>query len=345
MIRPIVLFALILSGCPNSDPDNPPGGGAGGSGPGETPAVTIFEAISDGNDGLACELAQNPENLNLKNESGRTAIEFAYDQERAKVVDCLAKNGANIDGLDFGGEEPIIYALNKGRQSRIKIFLQNIAKRSNAIIEGMPPLFWAFKEDNKGLFGKLLAFGTPPNQRYGDKDNTILMALVENYANESAAPILSNLLNSEGLNINAINKDGNTAYHLASKAKNFSLMQQLKDKGADENIRNAYGQTASDLRGKTFAEMDLDDSSSLSREAKKILNDPYLYKKDCTKFMLSLESEMCPSAYFDGCDQKAKKFFKQSMKNFHSDNCRNSNLTIQCPEKYKLAKACYEKLK
>jgi ankyrin repeat protein len=65
-----------------------------------------------------------------------------------------------------------------------------------------------------------------------------------------AAVSLIDLLIDKGTNVNAVNKQGETALILAVKAGNTHFAHQLLSRGADPYIKTKYGARAKDFVGK-----------------------------------------------------------------------------------------------
>lgn len=71
-----------------------------------------------------------------------------------------------------------------------------------------------------------------------DLEKTLLHLAINNRQSDSKKLELIELLLDRGINIDAKNKSGNTALHLASKSCNHELVMLLTKYGADVNCRN-----------------------------------------------------------------------------------------------------------
>ena len=136
------------------------------------------------------------------------AIFHAISKEDDGIIDLLLKYNPDLNIENNDGETPLHFLLQK----RYNFTNQNIAL----------------------LFDKLLKNGADPNI-LGPYGNTLIHYLASCEHGYDMFEFLFN--NKHNININAKNKDGDTALSLAIKTKNIFAVKFLIKKGADINIR------------------------------------------------------------------------------------------------------------
>lgn len=85
----------------------------------------IICAVKKNNYELVKFLIESGENINIKDEYGRTALMYAVINSDMKIVDLLVKNGANIEIIDFDRRDAMVYSVIAGRGEIIDYFLKN----------------------------------------------------------------------------------------------------------------------------------------------------------------------------------------------------------------------------
>ncbi len=126
-----------------------------------------------------------------------------------------------------------------------KAILDNEADPNLKNGEGQSPLYWAASTANVETLSVLLKAGADINVR--DKDDSTLFHALANHPQSSKAIVFMEVLVEKGFSlIDGIDKDGDTALHIAAIAINFDTVKYLLSEGAKWNIRNNLGKTPDD---------------------------------------------------------------------------------------------------
>ena len=214
----------------------------------ETVEVTpLYIALSREDYGLLRLLVQNGVNLNKRFENGLLPIEFAFHENRTKMVYFLLNHGANIGNMELGcphnleltktliqlGANPMSIDLNcnSGDDEKFKETLKllpNLVYRTLTQQE-LTKLF-----QNPRLLETMIQKGLDVNQTINVFDekgnrikNTFLVQAIENQ-DENAI----DLLLKHGAEVNITNHKGWTPIFYAIRTNQLSLVRKLIAKGA-----------------------------------------------------------------------------------------------------------------
>ena len=83
--------------------------------------------------------------MDLKDESGQTALHKACGFGKLQGVKILVNSGANVNDLEFKGQRPIHFACEEGRQDIVQYLLTKGAKCSVQDKDGLTPLHMCSK--------------------------------------------------------------------------------------------------------------------------------------------------------------------------------------------------------
>lgn len=83
--------------------------------------------------------------MDLKDESGQTALHKACGFGKLQGVNILVNSGANVNDLEFKGQRPIHFACEEGRQDIVQYLLTKGAKCSVQDKDGLSPLHMCSK--------------------------------------------------------------------------------------------------------------------------------------------------------------------------------------------------------
>lgn len=119
-------------------------------------------------------LLKNTEDINLTNDNGMTALEFAVNMNQTEVVQRLLDAGADSN-LDSEYQLPLIKAASNENLEIIKMLLDNGAD-PNKVKDNQTALSVALKKRNSKLVTMLLAAKADPNIKVNDQ-NSLIYAL------------------------------------------------------------------------------------------------------------------------------------------------------------------------
>jgi ankyrin repeat protein len=235
---------------------------------GSTP---LHEAVRSGNLNIIEMILNHGADVNAQDAKGNSPLHIGIPPENhRKVIDLLASRGANVNLRDEHGESPlhILVTLNRNPDV-VQALLDSGADVSIRNIDGKIPLYLAVEEnrfllaplflsrgsdifaaDNSGVTpfdravsmkGSILsALITPETVHQSDNaGNTMLHAAVKN----RAEPAIIGLILDQQAMVNARNKEGNTALHIAIMTNQREAGEFLLSRGADIFSANSVGES------------------------------------------------------------------------------------------------------
>ena len=177
-------------------------------------------------------------NVNQQDEDGNTALLFAAEYGFEDILNLLIGTGADPNLPDFKKRTPLMTAAYRGKANIVTKLLEidSLKKNINAQDkDGDTALIFAAKRGYDNILDLLLQEGADPNLR-NFKERTPLMEATK----RGKANIVTKLLEIDSLkkNINAQDKDGDTALIFAAKRGSDDIMDLLLQAGADPNLSN-----------------------------------------------------------------------------------------------------------
>jgi ankyrin repeat protein len=188
----------------------------------------IHKAVIKGSlDKVAALLKDHPEQLESKNDLGRTPLHLAVIHNKLEIAELLLANGANVNARDPDQHTPLIwtqwiynhdkmerlllahgadvnltdrwnmsaldYAAKQGQIDDAKILRANDAN-INEIVTGATPLYFAVIGTHTKVVELLLANGADPNHKVGGYTLLHFARLVNYFANQISDPKIEELL-------------------------------------------------------------------------------------------------------------------------------------------------------
>ena len=175
-------------------------------------------------------LLANSASSNLKYSDGYSILHKAVMNNDYDYSKLLVKYGTNISIKDIKGHRPLYYV----KHPKIReLFLTNGANPNEDYY-----LHYSILLKDKVAMSQFLQYGANPNVIAPNGKPPIFFVSSVDEINE---------LSKYDTNLDAQDKDGNTALHQFSLLGKKDLVEGLKSLGADISIKNNKGQTASDL--------------------------------------------------------------------------------------------------
>jgi ankyrin repeat protein len=234
-------------------------------------ATPLHEAARSGNIRAMEMILDEGADVNAQDAKGNSPLHIGIPPEQYREgLSLLLSYGANPNLRDEHGESPlhVIITLNRGADAA-QTLLGGDADVSIRNIDGKTPLYLAVEENRLDIIPLLLSYGahvfaadnsgvTPFDRAMRDKSgavnalitpetamqsdnagNTLLHAAVKNRADPS---LIALILDQRAL-VNARNKEGDTALHIATRTNQRESGEFLISRGADIFAANSAGES------------------------------------------------------------------------------------------------------
>ncbi|MDD9901292.1 MAG: ankyrin repeat domain-containing protein [Alphaproteobacteria bacterium] len=159
----------------------------------------------------------------------------------AAAIDRLCKNGTNPDVRDKTQMTPLMWAVHEGQEDAVTALLDKGADVNAQCGDGWTPLYYAAVRGHRDVFFMLLDNGADVNIRDANNQTLLMhMSAASGYIWEQQRLI------EEGVDVNAIDNEGNTALIKAAVTYQVANIELLVRAGADPDIKNQNDETAWD---------------------------------------------------------------------------------------------------
>jgi ankyrin repeat protein len=235
-------------------------------------ATPLHEAVRSGKVRIVNLLIRNGANIDVQDAKGNSALHIAAPvQNHAEIIKLLLENGANPNLRDEHGDSPlhILIMLNRKLDVVNALLARANVEVSTRNIIGQTPLFLAVEENRVSLIPLLISRGsdifaennsgvtpfdramqikgpilealiTPVTARQTDSaGNTILHVAVQN----NADTITIGKILDQSANVNARNRKGDTALHIAARTNQKDASEYIISRGADIFSSNSSGES------------------------------------------------------------------------------------------------------
>jgi uncharacterized protein len=176
----------------------------------ETPLHSV--ATSGNWEESARLLDQTDVDINATNKNGETALHFAVKHGHTTIVEFFLKRGANIHITNLSGKTALDYAVGNANEGLIRLLLKCGAQVN---IKNLP---------------------------YGNNTGQAVI-LFHVAVNIGRFDVVQTFIRHAIVHITAVDKEQNTALHLAQKAGHRKMVKFLLANGADVNAKNFQGRT------------------------------------------------------------------------------------------------------
>ncbi|MDR1308136.1 MAG: ankyrin repeat domain-containing protein [Treponema sp.] len=176
-------------------------------------------------------------NPKLRDEHGETPLHVVITLGRPKeIVAALLAGGSDVSSRNIDGKTALYLTVETGRTDLIPLLLEYHSDIFAADNGGITPLERALKENNPEVLDVLVTEETV--QQSDSAGNTPLHIAVKNRVDVG---IIETILNRHAA-VNARNKEGNTALHIANMVNHESAGTLLISRGADIFASNSNGE-------------------------------------------------------------------------------------------------------
>jgi ankyrin repeat protein len=190
----------------------------------------------------------------LKFSNDRNVFHLGKNWNTGSVIDILLENKDHEEEIinklrekDSRGFNPLHLAIMRDDH----IILSDFLKKDPTLVfekdsHGNSPLRLALIKNHSLIFDKLLATIIESSDKTNLEESFQLISQYLNPKERSVNNAMGSLL-KKGVDINAINNDGNTALHLAALNGNLEMMNFLLNHGAKFDIKDKNGKNALEL--------------------------------------------------------------------------------------------------
>ncbi|MBK4733338.1 ankyrin repeat domain-containing protein [Noviherbaspirillum pedocola] len=218
--------------------------------------TALILAAQNGNVSMMKCLISRGANINHRDGEGMTALHRVVASGNVEAARALIRAGADIDIADGNGNTPLTLALRAGRADMIRGFQAAGADLNRFDSEGNTPLIVAVKNGYVNGVKCLVELGADLNPT----DNEGNTALIWASRNNNASLVDALMMDSEHLDANHRNAQGDTALTIAVKSGCTEAVKALLERSVDVNITDAAGNTplmcaALDQRATSIAEI------------------------------------------------------------------------------------------
>jgi euchromatic histone-lysine N-methyltransferase len=204
--------------------------------------TALHAAAAEGNLLILHVLIQSGANLDVINARLSTPLMEAVENDRNDCVDHLVRVGASLDFRGEDGMTAFHIASKQGNLHSVKTILES--RRVDVNLQddgGWTALIWATEHKQKNVVDYLLTKGADPMIQ-DDEENICL-----HWAAFSGDVDILSIFMQSALDINCVNKHGDTALHIASRRDNVEAVNLLCSRqDVDLNILNKNKETALD---------------------------------------------------------------------------------------------------
>ncbi|XP_064643262.1 ankyrin-1-like isoform X3 [Lineus longissimus] len=237
---------------------------------GKSPLYLAAESGNTENVSIMMELGAEPDTVDM---FGLSPIFAAIRGRWLETVNLLLSKDVDINRQCKIGAAPIHFAALNGDIEIVRVLLDKGAKANLVDKMEATPLILAARFGNIKVGLKLLEVYTPEDVRKANMDGDqaihfavttdnleLVETLIDRGADKDAKnefgftplhfavlsrnlPAVTFLVKKAGVNVNAVDKDGNQAIHFAVTTANLELVETLIDRGADKDAKNEFGFT------------------------------------------------------------------------------------------------------
>ena len=194
-------------------------------------------------------MAERADDINAVDENGDTALHRAAEHGSVIRIHQLLRQGANLEARNEDGATPLILAVANEQYDAIERLLEGGADIHARDHKGDTPLHYSAGASDPSLTSLFLQAGAHPESR-NSNGATPIHAIVEHPTHiepgEDSIETVDVLMRA-GSDLNAQDKDGNTALHYLADGRiggGRQLTEALLERSARTDIKNRQGLTS-----------------------------------------------------------------------------------------------------
>ncbi len=202
--------------------------------------MDFLKAAKEGNLKALKEGLRGVDSVNLKNNSGSTALHLAACYNRVEVVRFLINEKADIHARDVYGAMPVHEAARNGHEESLKILIRYQANFNAVDMDGNTPLHLA-ADDHHLRTVKYLVKKCEIDPKNKQGKTPLGMAVFTDESWPSADTV--KFLLEKNADAGITNPDGDSILHRAVQEGSLSLVKYLLNHGMDLSGKNKKEQT------------------------------------------------------------------------------------------------------
>ena len=207
----------------------------------ETGATPLMEAAENNKVDIIRVMTHWKVNINFANpNNGVTALMIASSKGNTETVLFLLQNGALINSASMDGKTALFYACMGNFVQTAGALLDNGANIEAVDKNGLTPLWYARIHSSFEALQLLIDKGANIEHRAPDGRN-ILMQIEKD---ERSADTITKYLIGKGVDVNAVDKYGNSPLIIAARNHKTFIVRYLVDAGANTDFQDRKGFTA-----------------------------------------------------------------------------------------------------
>ncbi|WP_026452673.1 ankyrin repeat domain-containing protein [Aequorivita capsosiphonis] len=183
---------------------------------------------------------------NIVTKDGSTPLHrLAYSNTDPAIFNLFLKAGANVNQKDADGNTPFLNAASKNDLEIVKLLSKNVKDMDATNNNGQTALMLAYGGNSPEVVEFLLK--NDANLSLKDADgNSIGYYLLESFNAKKPEDFETKLkiIQKNDIQLNTVQAEGNSLYHLAAKANDLDLLKRLAGFDMDVNATNDEGMTA-----------------------------------------------------------------------------------------------------
>ena len=207
----------------------------------ETGYTALMRACQKGHRDIAELLLQNRSDVNAISNDGETPLMFASAYGHTEIVDLLLNNNADANAKNNSGVTALMFACEDGHTEIVDLLLNNNADANAKTNSGMTALICASGYGHTEIVDLLLKNNADTNA----KDCEGNFALI--FASQGGYTEIVDLLIRDKTDVNSKNNTDTTSLMLASQNGHAQIVDLLLKNNADVNITTNKGFTALDM--------------------------------------------------------------------------------------------------
>ncbi|RZJ15945.1 MAG: ankyrin repeat domain-containing protein, partial [Acinetobacter sp.] len=213
-------------------------------------AVLTASIGTYGSDGASLELYKYLVSLNLNPNiiaaSGENVFHYVVRKpNQLDVIDYFIEKGIDVNKPNNDGITPLMYAASTNDDiatlTRLIVVAKNINQTDN---KGITALAYAVRRNTPEVVKLLIDNGADVNKVDAEGYNLAYYLIPTFAQNSKAFDAKLKLLENKGFNMAAIQKNGNSLYHLILVKNGLTLLKLLEEYKVDVNAKNKEGLTA-----------------------------------------------------------------------------------------------------